>query len=267
MVHAVKKPVTYPISSAESRTLYQVSLLSGLMLGDFRGHVPVSVLKTHGDTGLGTFDGADGELIMLDGAVFRAAADGTMEQPPDTETTPFAAVAFFKPDFTADGIEAASLRELEENLSSLTAEDKNSILMLRLEGFFPSITLRSIVKQKKSGVPLADVLKTYQRVYTYTGCTETLVGLCCPKFMGSINSPGWHFHFISADKTKGGHLLDCTLENGSAAFCRIESFSVQLPESRSSDSSIFRCLDFSKDTADDLCAVEGKMEQKQPAGE
>ncbi|MDO5847109.1 MAG: acetolactate decarboxylase [Methanocorpusculum sp.] len=261
----MKKPVTHPLSSAESCTLYQVSLLSGLVLGDFCGHLPLSVLKTHGDTGLGTFDGADGELIMLDGAVFRAAADGTIEQPRDTETTPFAAAVFFKPDFTADGIGAASLQELEERLFLLTAEDKNSILMLRLEGFFPSITLRSIVKQKKSGVPLAEVLKTGQRVYTFTGCTGTLVGLCCPEYMGGINAPGWHFHFISADKTKGGHLLDCTLENGSAVFCRIESFSLQLPQSRSSDSSIFRYLDFSKDTADDLRAVEGKKEQKHPA--
>ena len=50
-------------------TLYQVSLLQGLTLGDYNGNLSVGSLKKMGDTGLGTFEGLNGELIMVDGKV------------------------------------------------------------------------------------------------------------------------------------------------------------------------------------------------------
>ena len=56
--------------------LYQVSLLQGLTNGDYDGSVTVAELKRHGDTGIGTFHKLNGELIMLDGRVYRAAGDG-----------------------------------------------------------------------------------------------------------------------------------------------------------------------------------------------
>ena len=76
----------------------QVSLLQGLTFGDYYGSVPVSRLKEMGDTGIGTFDALNGELIMLDGVVYRAAHDGTIEVVDDEETIPFANVTFFDAD-------------------------------------------------------------------------------------------------------------------------------------------------------------------------
>ena len=34
-------------------------------------------LKQHGDTGIGTFEGLNGEMIVLDGTVYQAVADGS----------------------------------------------------------------------------------------------------------------------------------------------------------------------------------------------
>lgn len=59
--------------------IYQVSLLQGLTNGDYHGSVAVRELKKHGDTGIGTFNRLNGELIMLDGAVYRAAGNGSVE--------------------------------------------------------------------------------------------------------------------------------------------------------------------------------------------
>ena len=44
--------------------LYQVSLLQALSLGRYDGSVAIGELKRNGDSGLGTFDGLDGERII-----------------------------------------------------------------------------------------------------------------------------------------------------------------------------------------------------------
>ena len=72
--------------------IYQVSLLQGLTYGDYRGSVTIKELKEHGDIGIGTFNGLNGELIMLDGDVYRASGDGCVELVTEYETSPFAVV-------------------------------------------------------------------------------------------------------------------------------------------------------------------------------
>ena len=85
-------------STADRETIFQVSLLQGLTLGDYYGSVTVGELKQKGDTGIGTFEGVNGELIMVDGTVYRALSDGSIETAPDDETIPFANVTFFDAD-------------------------------------------------------------------------------------------------------------------------------------------------------------------------
>ncbi len=60
-----------------SEKMYQVSTLQALMLGYSRGVITVSELLQHGDTGLGTFENVDGEMILLDGVCYRATEDGS----------------------------------------------------------------------------------------------------------------------------------------------------------------------------------------------
>ena len=72
--------------------LYQVSLLQALTYGDYTGSVTIKELKQLGNTGIGTFDGLNGELIMLDGVVYRISGDGRAELVSEDETTPFSVV-------------------------------------------------------------------------------------------------------------------------------------------------------------------------------
>ena len=72
--------------------MYQVSTLQALMLGDTRSVVTVSELLEHGDTGLGTFEDVDGEMIVIDGACYRATEDGTVEVAEPDKGVPFSAV-------------------------------------------------------------------------------------------------------------------------------------------------------------------------------
>ena len=79
-----KFPETYA-SDEQRDVMFQVSLLQGLTFGDYHGSITVEDLKEHGDTGLGTFDGLNGEMIVIDGEVYRAAGDGTVEEVSDDE--------------------------------------------------------------------------------------------------------------------------------------------------------------------------------------
>ena len=51
----------------------------------------------------------------------------------------------------------------------------------------------------------------------HTDESGVLVGFWCPPFVGSnLNVPGFHFHFLSADRQRGGHVLQLRMEQGTA---------------------------------------------------
>ncbi|OQB13633.1 MAG: Alpha-acetolactate decarboxylase precursor [Firmicutes bacterium ADurb.Bin193] len=52
--------------SEQKETIYQVSTLNSLLVGNFDGFRSVGDLKASGDIGIGTFDALDGELVMKD---------------------------------------------------------------------------------------------------------------------------------------------------------------------------------------------------------
>ena len=48
-----------------------------------------------------------------------------------------------------------------------------------------------------------------QPEFDFENIDGTLVGFWTPNFLQSIAVPGYHFHFLMQDKTRGGHLLEC----------------------------------------------------------
>lgn len=58
-----------------------------------------------------------------------------------------------------------------------------------------------------------------QIVFEHRQQEGVLVGFWCPAFVGSsLNVPGFHFHFLSADKQRGGHVLQLEMLTGAAAY-------------------------------------------------
>jgi acetolactate decarboxylase len=47
-----------------------------------------------------------------------------------------------------------------------------------------------------------------QTVFSYQDTAGTMIGIYSPGMIGTLDSPGFHFHFLSDDRTKGGHVLD-----------------------------------------------------------
>ena len=196
---------TFPVNR---ETLNQVALLQSLVQGYYDGIISAAAQKERGDIGIGTFDGVNGELIMLDGVIYRAAADGSVETVSDDEMIPFSNSTFFDVD---GQIEVKDLKDFSAVTSELDkiveANGKNLFYMVRIDGSFKSLKVRSEPKQEEPYKPLDEVLAAEQKEFDYEDLNGTVVALYCPDFMNGLNTPGWHLHFISEDRTKGGHVL------------------------------------------------------------
>ena len=55
--------------------------------------------------------------------------------------------------------------------------------------------------------------------------------LWSPRYSSSFSIPGYHFHFLSKDRTKGGHVLGCSATSLHVGIQTLYDYEVQLPES------------------------------------
>ena len=242
------------LAYAASDKLFQVALLQSLMQGEYDGIVTVGELKQYGDTGIGTFQGVNGEMIVLDGVVYRAIWDGSVEIAPDDETVPFSNVTFFDADIIKKNVSAASAAELKGALNAIVAEyGRNQFYMAKVIGLMPSMLVRSELKQEEPYKPLGDALKTDQREFKYENIRGTVVALYCPDYMDGLNTAGWHLHFISADGKKGGHVLDLAVQDGNIELDIISEFAMVVPNRES-----FNNKTLAVDMKKEIEQVEGK---------
>lgn len=234
-------------------TLYQAALLQSLVLGHYEGFIPVKDLMGHGDYGIGTFDSLDGELVMVDGQVYQVNGKGEVKKPEGTVKVPFADVFFFEPDRTLPLEHIGSLAKLRGEADDfINRWGKNYFYGIRIHGTFEKMYTRSEKAQQKPYRRLDEAMKTDQVEFHFEHTTGTLIGLYCPAFMASLNMPGWHFHYLSDDRSRGGHVMDLSLEKGTAEFCLLSDFSLALPKSSS-----FGKIDFTTDLAGAVKTVEG----------
>lgn len=147
---------------ADGDTLYQVALLQSLVQGNYDGIVTVGELKRHGDTGIDTFEGVNGEMIALDVAL---------------------------------------------------AED--------------------------------------QTEFDYEDIRDTIVGQYCPDYMGGLDTPRWHSHFISEDRTRGGRVLQVSVREAEAAFDLTDGFEMAL-----SRDAAFQDMELAKDVDEAIHRAE-----------
>ena len=233
-------------------TLYQVALLQSLVQGYYDGIISVGELKRHGDTGIGTFEGVNGEMIVLDGTVYQAAWDGSIVIPDDEETVPFSNVTFFDVDETLALSGIADMAALQEAVNGVVNElGANCFYMVKIEGTFDSIKVRSEYKQEKPYRMLDVALAEDQTEFDYVDIRGTMIGLYCPDYMGGLNSVGWHFHFINEDRTLGGHVLQVSVADAEAAFDMTDGFEMTL-----SRNAVFQDMALAKDVDEAIHKAE-----------
>lgn len=112
---------------------------------------------------------------------------------------------------------APDLAALQRQLLA-TFRSRNCVYAVRVTGRLPSLRVRAVCKQP-DGTPLVEAAAR-QLVFDLSGEEGDLVGFWCPSFSGpGIQVPGFHLHYISADRRRGGHVLALSAAEGAVARC------------------------------------------------
>jgi acetolactate decarboxylase len=188
---------------------FQASTISAVLEGVFEGDVTFSELAGRGDFGIGTLNGCDGEMVAIDGKFLRADTEGRLEPVDPGARTPFAVLTSFEARhrLTLDEGEATSFDAICSEIDTRVGHPE-IVHAVRVDGKFDLLHLRSIPKQEPPYRPLAELLAD-QTVFDFTDLEGTLVGFRFPDITLGIGVAGYHFHFISSDRARGGHVLDC----------------------------------------------------------
>jgi acetolactate decarboxylase len=241
--------LTASTAPGQTDVLYQVSTLDALVSGVFDGNTTLGSLLEHGDFGIGTFNGVDGEMILADGVFYRIDAKGAARRAGPDEKTPFAAVTFFEAD---QAVKSDSCLPAEDLFRILDARlpSGNLFYAIRIEGRFKSVDTRSVPRQQKPYPSLTDVVKT-QPTFHFRGVEGMMAGFRCPEFVKGLNAAGYHLHFLNRDGTGGGHVLGFVTDGIVVEMDRTDGFRLQLPE----DPDFLRA-DLSRDRSNDVKRVE-----------
>lgn len=217
--------------------MYQVSTLQALALGYSRAVISVGELLQEGNTGLGTFEDVNGEMIVMDGRCFRADQDGQVTEITHETGVPFAAVAKLygeqefmlkdMPDITS--VRQELTRKIEERFGL------NSMHVVRIDGVFEKVDARSEAPYRSHHISLKEILGKNQRAFLFEKVCGSLIGVYFPDYMDGINMPGWHLHFLSEDRSKGGHVFDVSIREGSVKVDKITRIEINLPKEAAFD--------------------------------
>ena len=212
--------------------MYQVSTLQALMLGYSRSVITVSELLEHGDTGIGTFEDVDGEMIVIDGICYRATENGKVVVAEAEKGVPFSAVCSMqgKRSFELGEYECAD--RLKSELNNLIEEEfgLNSMHVARIDGEFSFVDARSESAYKSMHVTLKTVLEQTQQAFCFKDIKGSLICVYFPDYMDGINAAGWHLHFVSDDRKLGGHVFDISMVRGKCILDKINTIELRLPD-------------------------------------
>jgi len=233
----------------ELHTIYQVSTSGALVQGVYQGCVQVGDILRHGDFGLGTFDGLDGEGILLDGRCWQARSDGSLVAVPAETLSPFWVVTRFRADETLALEGIRSWADLTSRLDAHRPSD-NVFTAIRIRGTFKAIQIRVACK----AAPGTDLVRatSQQAEFGFVDLPGTLVGFWTPSFARTINVPGYHLHLLSDDFTHGGHVLELQADALTVDLHNEDHMQVALP-----DTAAFLAADLSGDPSASLAQAEG----------
>jgi acetolactate decarboxylase len=236
------------LAAINANRVYLCAPVNALVEGLYEEKIPFTQIKQHGDFGLGTFDDLDGEMVMLDGQIYQIAGTGQVHRVDEQAWTPFACVTFYRP-LTKDRLEAEmSYADFQVWLERLLPSP-NIFYALRIEGRFSYLKVRSVPHQENYR-PLIEVTQD-QPIFTYTDIEGTLAGFFTPSFLSSVSVPGLHLHFLSADRQRGGHLLECRPSRVEAGVQMLSILELALPMSLD-----YLTYDFHRNTEADLNKAE-----------
>jgi acetolactate decarboxylase len=237
-----------PVQDRE--TLSQISTINALMEGLYDSVITVGDLLQYGDFGIGTFDGLDGEMVVLDGKCYQVKSDGVAYLKSDDVGVPFADVTYFDKDYEKAIASGTTFEQLKTQINGILPTE-NIFYAIKIEGTFSYMQTRSVAGQVKPYPPLTDVTAD-QVVFDFNNVKGTIVGFYCPEYVTGVGVAGYHLHFITDELDAGGHILNFTVDEATMYLDYTNEFYLMLP----GDGSDFYSTDFSPDYTDDIEEAE-----------
>ena len=166
------------------------------------------------------------------------------------EKTPITTLVQFEPTHQEKCSATASFASLNEKLFKKFTQPK-FIYAIKLEGVFSSLAIRSETPQPKPYQPMDKSFLPTQRKFKNENIQGTLVGFYIPDYFQRLLLPGFHFHFLSADETCGGHVLDFSFQEATVTWQTFSNLQLFLPQGEA-----FQQMDLSNDTENALQVAE-----------
>jgi len=230
--------------------LYQVGLISAFLKGVNESEVTCAQLSQHGDTGLGTFNQLNGEMVTLDGIIYRIDEYGDASIASPNMRTPYALITQFQPTDVFDIFDIKNLTELSQLIDE-HLPTKNIFYMIRIDGEFSELHVRSEACQFKSGLPLSETLPQLQTNFYSQKSHGTLIVTSSPQFSAGFTIPGYHYHYINSKRTSGGHVFALQVTSAKVQISPIRSIQLELFASNQFDQ-----MDLDCDVVSELKKIE-----------
>jgi len=244
--------------------LFQASTISAIEKGHYDYTISIEYFLRNGDTGIGTYNGHNGEAIFLDGVAYNGCASGEVKIMDFPQTgISFGAITKFNSEVPEVVVE--DITDLDTLYRLLTekclTKGPNFFYVIKVFGHFNEIAVTAAYKQRKPFRPLS-VIEKEMRTYNYKDLDGTLVGIFAPKYLGKTSFNGWSVHFISEDKLKGGKVVSLKAASLRTKINLVDKWEVKLPNNKG-----FVNENFSKEDAEVEAAVKPEEEKKEPVKE
>ena len=187
-------------------------------------------------------------MVALDGHFYQVRSDGKAREAADSDLSPFAVVTRFQADKSIEIPSCPDFGFLTAQLDKLRTSS-NVFYAIRVDGVFDFVHTRAMCKSEE-GTPLV-VAAAHQPEFRMHTVTGTMVGFWSPEYTKTIEVPGYHLHFITDDRSSGGHLLELSGSNLSVRIEQVSDLQIALPENEE-----FLRADLTRDPAKDLDNAE-----------
>ncbi|MBN35630.1 MAG: hypothetical protein CMM46_12845 [Rhodospirillaceae bacterium] len=172
--------------------------------------MPYSEIIRHGDFGLRTFSGLDGEMSAVDGRFYRFGPDGSGSPVDPENQAQFAVVKHFQTDFTIRLDGPCSLEAVQQTIDEALPE-RDAMCAVKISACFDDLQFR-VMRRQANGTDL-DTASQSQAEFHEEGLRGVLVGLRFPSDSAPVGVPGYHLHLVIDDGRLGGHCHGATMSD------------------------------------------------------
>ncbi|KNG87397.1 alpha-acetolactate decarboxylase [Aspergillus nomiae NRRL 13137] len=137
-------------------------------------------------------------------------------------------ITHFKPTLTKS-LPSLAMPTLHTALAPLLPSEQHSFLSVRVDGVFNQVAFRVMPAPHRDRQSPSD-LSTRQQLQSVHNVPGLVFGFWSPGCSNSSNVAGFHLHFISDDRTAGGHVTGFDAWDVKLSAGVLKEYGVELPQ-------------------------------------